>query len=928
MAFPQTPLPLKVELDVAGTWTDITTKAYNRDGIQIVRGRQDEGSDVNPTTCQLTLNNRDGRFSPRNPTGAYYGLINRNSRLRVSIVETASWLQINQATGTTVTPTHVSTPDNAALDITGDIDIRFDADLDSWRDSMELVSKWTETGNQRSYDFFLSATGRLFLSHSTDGTTVLTASSSQPVPITNGRLAVRVVLDVDAGGGNRSRTFYYASTIAGPWTQLGTVQLAAGVTSIFSGSAPCRILDNPDSVFAGSTVRGRVYGAQILNGIAGSAVANPDFTTQTQGATSFADAAGRTWTLTGDLLLTHLNTRFIGEVTSWPQKWDISGRDIYTPAQANGLLRRLLQGSPLGSSLYRGTVRNPNVVAYWPMEDGENATTFGSGVPGGKAMKASATTVMSSDADFPCSQPIALIGASPLRGTVQSYVGGGLITLQFLIHVPTGGLTASSTIICSIACANQANPTIQTSRWDVMYGTGSGGTISLRAHDADGAVLATYGPLAAGMDGALKMVKVTLQNNVTIGVDSTVTVYNVGGALPGTMANTLALARVGRVTSVTVNPSSVVDYAGVALGHLAIFNTVNDVWSVFNQVSAWSGESATDRVKRLCEEEGVAFCPIGPRLAGDSVAMGYQTNDTLIALLRQCADADMGVLFEGREFLELRYRPGHALYSQRPDVTLDYVNHSMDALEPVEDDQLTRNDVTVQRINGASAREERTTGPLSTQAPPAGVGRYDTSYSVSLENDTTLEDQAGFRLRLGTVDEARFPQLAVSLESPHFSGIEDAIERLDLGDTLGIDNQPTWMAQTDIVQMVQGYSEDLNTFRHGFTFNLSPGSPWDVGVYDDPYARARYGNGDCTITSALTTTATSVPVLTGAGGERWSATAVPYNVIVAGEIMTVTAVTGATKTQTLTVTRSVNGVVKTQASGAAIELYPLFYYGL
>ena len=44
--------------------------------------------------------------------------------------------------------------------------------------------------------------------------------------------------------------------------------------------------------------------------------------------------------------------------------------------------------------------------------------------------------------------------------------------------------------------------------------------------------------------------------------------------------------------------------------------------------------------------------------------------------------------------------------------------------------------------------------------------------------------------------------------------------------------------------------------------------------------------------------------------------------------MTVTAVTGTGVSQTLTVTRSVNGIVKAHSSGVALDLAAPSYYGL
>lgn len=926
MAWPDTPLPTRVELNVAGTWTDITTEVYARDGISITRGRQDESSPVNPATCQLTLDNRDGRFSPRNPSGIYYGSFGRNSQLRVSVQETAGWLQINQVTGTTVTPTYASTPDAAALDITGDIDIRFEADLDSWRDTMELVSKWTETGNQRSYRLTLRSTGLLNLSHSTDGTDAgsLSADCTLPIPVISGRLAVRAVLDVNDGGGNRVRQFFTAATIAGPWTQLGDTITTAGTTSIFSSSAALRVLDNPDSALGGSLIRGRVQAAQVLNGIAGTAVANPDFTSQTEGGTSFADAAGRTWTLTGDLALTYYDRRFTGEVTAWPTRWDTTGRDVYTQITASGVSRRLLQGSAIGSTLYRTLNKDASLLAYWPMEDGTDVRSFGSATRGGVPIPLGPTTNPASDSTFACSLPLPTIGNAPLKGIVRPYTSTGEVAVQFLLRIPAA-LSTTGTNLCQVVLAGSAV------RWAIIYNTD--GSLTLRASDSDSVTIATY---AAGftVNGDSTLVRLTLKNDGA-DVDSVLSVYTLGSTTVDTISNTLVGYQIGRVGSVTFNAASFADYDTVVVGHLAVASSITAAFNVFSQVNAWVGETATDRIKRLCEEESVAFCPIGPRGDGDSVDMGAQLPDTLLNLLQECATADMGILYEGRDFAELRYRPGKAMYAQPAELTLSYTDHQMNNLDPVEDDQLTRNDVTVSRVNGGSARAEVLTGPLSVNDPadtPPGVGRYEDTVTINVSDDSTLADQAGFRANLGTVPEARYPNVDLTLQSSHFASLRATVARADLGDRISITDPPAWTEQLRINQLLQGYTEYLNAFERLFTLNMTPASPWDVGTYDDTEStRSRYTSGSCTTNEALDTTETGVDVIVGTVRALWTTTAGswPFGIIIGGEVMTVTAVSAAVGlTQTLTVTRSVNGVVKSHSTGATVELYPLSYYGL
>lgn len=109
--------PVQIELLLSGVWTDITAYVMVRDdggNIAITRGMRDEGSETDHATLRLTLNNRDGRFSPRNPVGTYFGLIGRNTPIRVSVPngiggkayrfwgEVSAWPQLWDPTGTDV----------------------------------------------------------------------------------------------------------------------------------------------------------------------------------------------------------------------------------------------------------------------------------------------------------------------------------------------------------------------------------------------------------------------------------------------------------------------------------------------------------------------------------------------------------------------------------------------------------------------------------------------------------------------------------------------------------------------------------------------------------------------------------------------------------------------------------------------------------
>lgn len=193
---------------------------------------------------------------------------------------------------------YASTPDNAALDIVGDIDLIADFIPETWPPPADatLLGKYADSTNNRSYRLDILTTGQARITWSSNGTNNFSLTSTIPVPATIGqRITIRAALDVDNGAGGRTATFYTASFLGGAFFQLGTPVTSAGVTSIFSGTATLTV-GARDSGLVGRFT-GRIFAARVRNGIGGTIVANPSFTTQAPGTTNFVDSAGRTWTV-------------------------------------------------------------------------------------------------------------------------------------------------------------------------------------------------------------------------------------------------------------------------------------------------------------------------------------------------------------------------------------------------------------------------------------------------------------------------------------------------------------------------------------------------------------------------------------------------------------------------------------------------------
>jgi hypothetical protein len=171
---------------------------------------------------------------------------------------------------------YASAPDSAALDITGDIDLRVKVALDDWTPSTDnlLVAKRTITGSQQSYFLLVNTTGYLVFYWTTDGSTLNTRSSDIPTGITDGSTRwVRATLDVNNGASGNTTTFF-TSTDGITWTQLGTSITVAGVTSVFSGTSTLEIGSQNGGI---TQARGKFFRAQVLNGIGGTVAFDANF---------------------------------------------------------------------------------------------------------------------------------------------------------------------------------------------------------------------------------------------------------------------------------------------------------------------------------------------------------------------------------------------------------------------------------------------------------------------------------------------------------------------------------------------------------------------------------------------------------------------------------------------------------------------------
>lgn len=908
---------------VAQDWTDVTADTLSRGEVDIVRGVPNGRPVADASGCAFELDNRTYDYTPDNPTGAHYGRIGPHSSVRASVPAATTRLVLPRAVDD-----YAFTHDSAGLSVTGDIDLRIDLHLPSWVGiGAILVAKYLDGSGQSSYMLLLDGSGYPWLYWSTDGTAELTAQSTLPVPRPHhGRKAVRATLDV-VNGANKTVTFYTADDMDSAWVQLGDPVTTAGNTSIFNGTAECRIT-GWSSGWLGSA-HAEVYEAQIRDGIGGSLVGNPDFTAATAGARSTTDAQGNIWYLAGTAEISDRDHRFAGEAGALTPRADPTGNDVFTPVTAGGLLRRMGQGeSPLKSAYYRaftdladnislgGTMIDGHVIAYYPCEDSSEAGSISSGIPGrGPIYPVPTPPDYASFTGFACSEALPTFNLAEFAFPVPSYPSPTQFQLWFLLAVPAGGVAAEYTV-CRIFEVGGTDVAI----WQLFVS--AAGSLRLMAFDLGLGTVVDTGLVAFAVNGKLLRVSIDLQQNGTA-IDYAVRTRETDGTGIATTGS-LASATLGRMTKVDWNHERTLD--DVAFGHITCHDTVLSSSDFLSELKAWDGEAAAERIRRLCAEEGIDHATVGDKI--DTVPMGPQRPGKLLDILAEAAEADGGMLVEPRSWVGLAYRTRVSMYAQDAALTLDYASAHISSWEPDRDDQLARNDWTVSRVGGGREQKVLDDGSsMSVSPPPRGIGRRDASADLNVQVDQQLPDLASWLLHLGTAGGYRLASLRVELARAPFvasASLSAAVRALDCGDRLLVQNPPAWLPPGDLDQLALGFKERLSNFAHDFDFHSVPGGPWSqVGVY----GTSRYSGDGSHLGASLTTTATSVTVETPSG-PLWGAADAPYTIVVGGEEMTVTAVAGASSPQTFTVTRSANGVVKTHAEGEFVQLATLAYYAV
>lgn len=580
---------------------------------------------------------------------------------------------------------------------------------------------------------------------------------------------------------------------------------------------------------------------------------------------------------------------------------------------AVGTLGSLGQGSdPLKSALERAILAD-SPVAMWALNDASSATQGASSVVGGTPMviAAGSPTWGSQSPPDGGDTPLVAAGNATLRGAVSMSTTSAW-SFEVIAYVDEQATDAYivgiDTDQASFASGSTFRLYTQTS-FPLPFQLSTQGGSSLTA---------------AGQQPDFDeqwhhyLINVTLSGtNMNGQVYYDGTLIASGNILGG--VSSLPLPRIMHINPST-GASGTARLATMAAGYAAVYNHANvDAAARYQAMLGWVGEMAHERIDRLFTEEGYTVTIVG----SESPAMGPQSADTLLNLARASETVGQGLLHDGGTDGAVVYVCASELQNQTVALAITAGTLEPD-LRPIWDNQNTRNDVTSTRPGGLSIR-------VSDEDHVTRVGiRFKDSRSPNVETDDQLVHDAGWWVNTGTADGPRYAGVGFNMRNSVGRTYADQVLALTMGQrfTVAAAALPSQHPPGGIDSIGIGWTERLDADTWTIRPHAVPYAPYVVAEMDSTTS-AKLDSGSSTLTSNIATSATSISVTTSTSTDLWTTSAgqMPISIVIDGEVMTVSAISGGSSPQTFTVTRAVNGVSRTHSAGAEVHVYHGFHLG-
>jgi hypothetical protein len=611
--------------------------------------------------------------------------------------------------------------------------------------------------------------------------------------------------------------------------------------------------------------------------------------------------------VTMDGTVAGLRTRFQGRAVGFtPQVTNGYGT---VKVVAAGFIQQMLQGkvpiSPMRVACLRDTDKM-RPTAYWPLEDGKNATSGLSAVGGQALESVGRLRAGFGDADFAIgSLPVVRLKEGQSLWAPMS-LSGRYQRVQFLVQIPEHPARDGVTDFTLM----RVTSTGTVKAFNIDFSAGAAGDAAavfiLRGYGETGSEVLGSPRYVIGRDDIPQWISFELEQSGSslkwalaycpwgIATDTgreRLAIY----VTSGTVSN----AQIGVTTNVWVAPYEQID--GIGIGHICGYgsNTFADVPSGYGSsaIIGHAGDQVDDRIGWLVDERGGFTIDMPDAM---DTECGPMPIGTTIDVIRDAVRTEGGMLLDGLTDGLTAYGRERR-YNQTAAMTIAATSVGEGGLLPADNDQRTRNRVRGSRPAGGEYTAEDVDGPMGIDA----IGLYEGTVTANPSLEDALPQYAQWALHLGTQPGLRWPTVPINLTSQH-SLVASwlLLTPCDRVDLTGLSTAMPGVYPDALASIVEGWTEVISDIVWDASLNLTP---------YDPYAVGEVGGGqvlDCGasyLSSDITASTTSVPV-TIWDSCAWSAADGSFDIEIDGDVMTVTAAGSVTGTspryQTLTVTRS------------------------
>lgn len=869
------------------TW-DFTSDGVRwrqRSGITVSGGRDDEADDIEAGSMAATFDARDGRLSPRNVLGPWFGLIGTNTPVRLmlpTIVDTfdrtvaAGSLGVEPRTSKTysmggTTPSAMSVNGSAAVVTLSAANTTATAALGTPGSAeVDIVS----TSSISATPVGAAYVHAIMVRRVNSANFYRVHTEYQP----NGTIGLKVNRTAESGGSDLG-TYVTPGVTFSPGTQITTHIRTIG------RSIMVKVHRAADPVPAAWQL---VVQDDAVDGV------NVGFFQWRQSSQT------NTTTLT-IYDITARSSVYTGQVPEWPVRWPSkSGADCVTPVAASGILRWLKQGQPPLEAPIPQQLSSYRPQAYWRLDEGSTSTSAGDSVAYGFPARGTDVTFGNDESPPGAVASVSLntAGTSRLSGTVRTWnLGNGDGAIIGYFKLASGTVPASDTPFIEVRTAGDV------SRWVISIASSG---IALNSYDRNNIGVVTGMAGALGIDPT-RWFAVSLEFEKVGSADTLVQLnwHQVGSTTFWSAGSTQVTNRLlTRITDVTV----IAPGDGMLVSNLWVGpSTVPFVNTSFIQVSSgFAGETDVERIKRVFGYAGIEVF-VAP---GSGRRLGPQPkNATVFDVARDAELAGYGLLYERGAVLG--YLPWTARVNPPVTMALDWAQGHLDeAPEPTDDDQRLVNRWTSSRPDGGSRVAE----------DAASIARrrlYADGETVNVQQDDQLSDDAGWHVAVGSVDALRWPRIKINLTrnpSLIFGWLACRV-----GSRITIANLPEQVAGEVADLIVEGFEIEIDTdYKWTVEISCSLARPWTEAAV---WGSARGDSLSSELVTAVNSSATALSLRALVYEDTWANPAAPgdYSIKMAGEVMPVQSATtpvlsGGYWTQTVNVTRG-SALAKPHAAG-------------